>query len=74
VAFIGVHATTWDIHDDMLRMFEGKRLVDSARVTGGSGLQLWQSNAGVILSESSGGPIGFGSGPLALIPQQIGSA
>ena len=64
VAFMGLHATSSDIKNDMLRMFDGKKLVDSVRIQGGQGLQLQQNSAGVILSSgfSSVEPVPGGPG------------
>ncbi len=53
VAFMGLHATSANLHDDMLLMFDCKKLVDTVRLSGGSGLQLEQNSQGVMLS--SGG-------------------
>jgi hypothetical protein len=50
-AFMGLrHVTSASLHDDTLRMFDGKKLVDTVRLTGGSGLQLQQNSEGVVLS------------------------
>ena len=54
VAFMGLHATSADLHNDMLRMFDGNTLVDTTRLSGGSGLQLEQNSQGVMLSQGSG--------------------
>jgi len=61
VAFMGLHATSADFHNDILRMFDGNKLVDTVRVSGGSGWQLQQNSQGVMLtafgsSQQPGGP------------------
>jgi hypothetical protein len=69
VDFVGIHATSARIHDDMLQMFDGKKLVDTTRLEGGQGLQLTQNSQGVILS--SGYDYGVPGGAGTLIPLHI---
>jgi hypothetical protein len=65
VAFMGLHVTSADLHNDILSMFNHNRLVDSVRVVGGNNLELQQNSTGVVLTE------GFtGSG--TIIPLHIG--
>ena len=61
VAFMGLHATSANLRDDMLRMFDGHRLVDTVRINTGAAFTLEQNSAGVMLSQGSdvvqpGGP------------------
>ena len=51
IAFMGLHATSADLHNDMLRLFDCNKLVDTVRLSGGSNLQLQQNSVGVMLSE-----------------------
>ena len=50
VEFMGLHATSGELLNGILQMFNGTTLVDTARVSGGVGLQLHQSTTGVILT------------------------
>jgi hypothetical protein len=51
VAFMGLHATSADLSHDMLQVFNGNKLVDSVRVSGGgTNLQLEQNSQGIMLS------------------------
>lgn len=55
VAFMGLHATSADLRNDMLLMFDGHKLVDAVRISGGgSGLKLEQNSLGVMLSQGGG--------------------
>jgi hypothetical protein len=72
IAFMGLHATSADISNDMLQMFNGNRLVDSVRVTGGQDLQMEQTTAGVMLS-SGGVDTAQPGGPGTAIPLHISS-
>jgi hypothetical protein len=55
VAFMGLHATSADLRNDMLLMFDGHKLVDAVRISGGgSGLTLEQNSLGVMLSKGGG--------------------
>jgi hypothetical protein len=55
VAFMGLHATSADLRNDMLLMFDGNKLVDAVRISGGgSGFKLEQNNMGVMLSQGAG--------------------
>jgi hypothetical protein len=55
VAFMGLHATSADLRNDMLLMFDGHKLVDAVRISGGgSGLKLEQNSLGVMLSKGGG--------------------
>ena len=70
IAFMGLHANSADLSNDMLQMFNGNRLVDRVRVTGGQGLQMEQTTAGVMLS--SGGVHAYQpGGPGTIIPLHI---
>lgn len=50
VAFMGLHATSADLHNEILSMFDGNKLVDTVRVSGGTGWQLQQNSQGVMLT------------------------
>jgi hypothetical protein len=67
VAFMGLHATSADIRDDILLLFDGKKLVDTTRLSGGIGLKLEQNSQGVMLSEGSG-DLSQPGGPGTIIP------
>ena len=63
IAFMGLQATSGDIRNDILQMFDGKKLVDLVRLTSNNdGLfKLEQNGLGVMLSQGSdanqpGGP------------------
>jgi hypothetical protein len=53
VAFEGIHATSADLFGGILAMFDNNRLVDVARVSGRTDLQLHQIASGVILTAGS---------------------
>jgi hypothetical protein len=67
VALMGLHATSADIRDDILLLFDGKRLVDTTRLSGGIGLKLEQNSQGVMLSEGAG-DLSQPGGPGTIIP------
>jgi hypothetical protein len=71
VDFVGIHASSANIHDDILQMFDGKRLVDSVRIDigDGKGIQLQQNSQGVVLSGAS--PADIPGGPGTLIPLHV---
>lgn len=51
VTFVGLHATSAELLNGILQLFDGNKLVDTTRVTTASrGVQLHQTNTGVILS------------------------
>jgi len=50
VTFVGLHATSADLLDGILLLFNGNRLVDATRVVTSGTVQLHQASAGVILS------------------------
>ena len=50
VTFAGLHATSADLHDGVLLLFNGDKLVDATRVVASGTVQLHQTSAGVILS------------------------
>ena len=56
VAFMGLHATSGEILNGVLKLFDGDKLVDATRFTNGAGyaygsvLQLEQNSAGVMFS------------------------
>lgn len=50
VVFAGLHATRGDLHNSILKLFEGGKLVDTIRVVGGVGAKLEQTDKGVVLS------------------------
>jgi hypothetical protein len=52
VAFMGIHATSAELLNDTLQMFDGSKLVDTARFSNPAELsvQLHQTSAGVILT------------------------
>jgi hypothetical protein len=55
VAFMGLHATSADLRNDMLLMFDGHKILDAVRISGGgSGLKLEQNSLGVMLSQGEG--------------------
>lgn len=60
VAFMGLHATSGEILDGMLKLFDGDELVNATRFTGHTSdlgidaLQLQQNSAGVMLSTQIG--------------------
>ncbi len=54
VALMGLHATSADLHNGVLQMFDGDKLVETTRLSGGSGLQLEQNSQGVMLSQGLG--------------------
>jgi len=56
VVFVGLHATRGDLHNGILKLFDGAKLVDTVRVVGGTGAKLEQADKGVVLSA------GFSSG------------
>jgi hypothetical protein len=51
-------------------MFNGKKLVDATRLSGGSGLKLEQTSQGVMLSEGAG-DLSQPGGPGTIIPLHI---
>jgi hypothetical protein len=71
VAFMGLHATSANLHDDMLQMFNGRKLVDAVRLSGGSGLQLEQNRQGVMLSAGRFGESQQPGGPGTIIPLHV---
>jgi hypothetical protein len=71
VAFMGLHATSANLHDDMLLMFDCRKLVDTVRLSGGSGLQLEQNSQGVMLSSGGFGESQQPGGPGTIIPLHI---
>lgn len=69
VDFVGLHATHADLRDDMLLMFDGRKLVDAIRVSSDGNLQLVQGSAGVILlGEHNGGAAAGTAIPLHVCP------
>ena len=60
VAFMGLHATSGEILNGVLKLFDGDKLVDQTRFTGGASLanggvlQLQQNSAGVMFSNGIG--------------------
>jgi hypothetical protein len=71
VAFMGLHATSADLRDDILQMFDHNRVVDTVRLSsGGTNLQLQQNSAGVILTGGFTSP-GQPGGPGTPIPLNI---
>jgi len=50
VVFAGLHATRGDLHNGILKLFDGAVLVDTTRVAGGTGAKLEQTGKGVVLS------------------------
>jgi hypothetical protein len=70
VAFMGLHVTSADLHDDLLSMYHGRSLVDAVRVVGGSDLQLQQNSQGVMLTEGYG-EFAQPGGPGTAIPLHI---
>jgi hypothetical protein len=55
VTFVGLHATSADLRDDILRMSDGKKLVDTVRLGEGSaGFNLDQTSQGVVLTRLGG--------------------
>jgi hypothetical protein len=67
VAFMGLHATSADIRNDILQMFDGNKLVNTTRLSGGSDLKLEQNGQGVMLSRGVGDYYQAG-GPGTIIP------
>lgn len=67
---VGLHVTQADIRGDILSMYDGHKLVDTLRVTGGDGggihhLSISQTSMGVVL--------GYAPQPSGNIPLHIGS-
>jgi hypothetical protein len=69
IAFLGLHATSANLSNDMLQMFNGNELVDTVRLTGGQGLQLEQNSSGVMLT--AGTDMYQPGGPGTIIPLHI---
>lgn len=67
VTFAGLHATSADLLDGMLRLFNGDKLVDATRVAASGTVQLRQTSAGVILSA---GAVSEAPADATLIPLQ----
>lgn len=67
VTFAGLHATSADLLDGILLLFNGNKLVDATRVVTGGAVQLHQTSAGVVLSAGS---IGQVPADAAVIPLQ----
>lgn len=53
VAFDGITATSAYLSDGILAMFDGSKLADVARVSGGTNLHLYQNTAGVFLTSGA---------------------
>jgi hypothetical protein len=72
VAFMGLRATSGDLRDDILRIFDGKKLVDTVRLNPGSpaSLKLEQNSQGVMLSQGNGDSFQPG-GAGVLLPLKI---
>ena len=66
---MGLHATSANLSNDMLQMFNGNELVDTVRLTGGQGLQLEQNSSGVMLT--AGTDMYQPGGPGTIIPLHI---
>jgi hypothetical protein len=66
---VGIHATSANIHDDILQMFDGKKLVDTTRIDigDGKGIQLQQNSQGVILLGGAN-PADIPDGPGTPVP------
>jgi len=69
VAFMGLHATSADLRNDMLQMFDGDKLANTTRLDGGTGLKLEQNSQGVMLSQAS--DVNQPGGPGTMIPLHI---
>jgi hypothetical protein len=53
VAFDGITATSASLFDGILAMFDGHKLADVVRVSGGTDLHLYQNTAGVFLTSGA---------------------
>jgi hypothetical protein len=62
VAFMGIQATSADLFDGILLMFDGSKPVDATRISGGSDLHLQQTTTGVLLTEGAYSDVFPGSG------------
>ena len=67
VTFAGLHATSADLLDGILLLFNGDKLVDTTRVAASGTVQLHQTSAGVILSA---GAVSEAPADAAVIPLQ----
>jgi len=71
VAIVGIHATRADLRDDILRLFDGNKLVDKVRLNGvNAGLNLEQNSLGVMLTQGASDVFQPG-GPGTTIPLHL---